>query len=225
MKKLCIIIILLVLTMTACSFQAKSPKEGEWYCEELKLLLDFSDPYGVECAKYYHEDGSYESLKYLRDYGNGIHICSMDDKKNYLIGKFKYKNDIFTVTENSTGKEYVFTKTDADIKVLEDESRYISYNVQGKQVFLRYQITIENSYTSDKKIILTGDFSKVKKNMMLKETKVQAVLADKMTESIVVSAGEKKTFDVVFVGETAVNNEMESGFLPDIDVEIVNDYK
>lgn len=224
MKKIGIMIMLLVFAITACSFQTKSPEEGEWYCEELELLLDFSDSYGVEPVKYYHKDGSYEAGIYMKDYGNGIHICSKDGKKNYLIGKFKSHNDNFVVTENSTGQEYVFTKTDADIKILEEESRYISCNVQGKHVYLSYQITVENSYTSDKEIILTGNFAEDKKSMLLKEAEIQAVLADEITDSIVVPAGEKKMFDVIFIGEFASNDEKTTGYFPEVNVEIVNSY-
>ncbi len=225
MKKIILLLLIATIFFAACSIQAKSPAEGEWYCEELQLLLDFSDPYGIEPAKYYHEDGTYEVRTYLRDYGKGIQICSADKTETYLIGKFEYKNDLFTITDNSTGKEYVFTQTGADVIVVKDKSHFVDYNVQENQVFIRCQVTLENSYTSDKKVVLKGDFSEDNKNSLLKEAELQGVQADNTKNNIIVPAGEVKTFEIVFVGTVAGTKQMVNRLLPEIDVEILDSYE
>lgn len=109
----CCIAIIAVLCLCACSVPAEKPTAGIWYCEELKISIDF----GVyqsqntrQCAELHYDDGSISGILCRFDYGNGIDLVSVDQKTSYLIGKFSYRNDTFTITENSSKKEYVFVK-------------------------------------------------------------------------------------------------------------------
>lgn len=110
------LILLLISTafaMSACSvsFTSKSPSDGIFYCNELKMAIDFSLMKKTnENTRRYSNDGSYILCSTLRDYGSGIWICSLDQETWYFGGNFKYENDIFYVTERETGIEYAFVR-------------------------------------------------------------------------------------------------------------------
>lgn len=48
------------------------------------------------------------------DYGSGIWLCSPDQKTDYLIGEFQYKNDLFYVISYEDGTRYVFERVPKD---------------------------------------------------------------------------------------------------------------
>ena len=115
MKKLTIVssVLLIVLCFCACAIPAKKPTEGIWYCEELKISIDFGLHHSAQtnqCAEYHNDDGTTTGILTRIDYGNGIGIVSADQRTSYLIGKFVYRKDTFTVTRNSDGKEFVFRR-------------------------------------------------------------------------------------------------------------------
>ena len=106
MKKCMFVIVLILLflsttlAMSACSvsFPVKSPNDGIFYCEELKIGIDFSLlQVTIENTRLYFNDGSYMLCRTMRDYGNGIGIYSLDQHTEYFGGNFKYKNDVLYV--------------------------------------------------------------------------------------------------------------------------------
>jgi len=98
--------------LCACSIPAKRPADGIFYCAELHMSIDFSklnsDP---NCVKIHLQGEDYAVGKCLIDYGNGITICSPDQTVEYLIGKFSYENDVFTVQSNHDDMVYTFERT------------------------------------------------------------------------------------------------------------------
>ena len=119
MKKTgCLILIcVLVLLITSCSvsFPAKKPEEGVFYCEELKISVDFSlidDEY--HCAKLYNDDGTYLTLGCHFDYGRGVSFFQTieDTEIHYLTGSFKWKKNEFIVISYVNSKQYIFLEVD-----------------------------------------------------------------------------------------------------------------
>lgn len=115
MKKTCSIVIsILLLFATSCSFTAKRPEEGIWYCDALDISIDFTlcqETY--LCAKLYKEDGTYQTLGCHFDYGSGISIfqeVEEEDTIDYLNGSFQWKDNEFVVTTYSDKVVYVFVK-------------------------------------------------------------------------------------------------------------------
>ena len=107
------VVMLTLLCLCVCSVPAEKPTDGIWYCEELKISIDFGvyqSQKTQQCAELHNDDGSTTGILCRSDYGNGISIVSVDQKTSYLTGKFSYRNDAFTITENSSKKEYVFVK-------------------------------------------------------------------------------------------------------------------
>lgn len=113
---LCAIIILLA---NSCSIPAKKPEQGIWYCEELKISIDFSlaNTNNI-CAKLYNDDGTYDTMGCHFDYGRGIYFFQMLDgnEVDYLNGSFKWKEreEKFIVTSNSDDCIYIFVKKGDD---------------------------------------------------------------------------------------------------------------
>lgn len=114
----CILILVMIASLCACSvsFPGKTPTEGVWYCEELRIEIDFSVHYEQNipnCAKLYHEDGSYTNILCHFDYGRGIFLMSEDQQIRYFSGSFRYRDDRFLVTSYSDEKVYTFLRIDS----------------------------------------------------------------------------------------------------------------
>ena len=122
MKRMMICVLCMALAiwigLSACSFPLPKPEEGIWYCEELMIEIDFSVFYeneGVNSpyfAKKYSADGTYQDVECLFDYGNIIHIRSLDCSETYLLGEFVYWRDAFEVTAMDGTKTFVFERID-----------------------------------------------------------------------------------------------------------------
>ena len=121
MKKVCCLFLVFLfvvfsIAFSSCSIFAAIPTEGVYYCEELRMAIDFSwnEKMNNECVKMYEEDGSYTVCLTHIDYGSGIEICSLDQKTTYLIGTRKYKDDVFSITTFDDETTYVFVKLDEE---------------------------------------------------------------------------------------------------------------
>lgn len=110
-----ILVVVVVLELSACSIPQPKPKAGIWYCEELKIKIDFGymeANSAANCAQIYNSDGTWQNVLCYIDYGSGIWICSEDGTEDYLLGEFKYRRGIFTVTTREDKKTYVFERID-----------------------------------------------------------------------------------------------------------------
>ena len=102
-----------ILFTTSCSIPAKKPETGIWFCEELKISIDFSLAQNTsDSAILHNDDGSCEPLGCHFDFGNGIYFFQrVDDVEiDYLRGTFKWKNDEFIVTSINDENTYVFVE-------------------------------------------------------------------------------------------------------------------
>lgn len=99
---ICVVAVLIV----SCSRLEKIPEEGIWYCDELKISIDFSKiDKPTECAKLYNEDGTHQMLECKIDFVSVMDFFLGDSI--YLSGGIKFKDDKFILT---TDKSYVFLK-------------------------------------------------------------------------------------------------------------------
>ena len=99
--------------------QEPYPKDGTFYCEELKMEINFSKVEDTpNCAYLYDEDENANNLQILISMGGkSLTILSekgFEDETTYLSGTYKWQDDKFyidstysTVFENKT---YVFIK-------------------------------------------------------------------------------------------------------------------
>ena len=104
----------LCLALCACSIPQPKPKEGIWYCDELKLEINFSlySERSQYFVKRYHSDGTYEDVESFFDFGNRITIGTAYDPENRLIFKFLYRNGVFSVTTIDGKHTYIFERID-----------------------------------------------------------------------------------------------------------------
>ena len=118
MKKRLLLIPLLcfVLVLSACYFpiRRKVPPEGEYYCDELKISIDFSvyAEDNPKCAKIYSSDDEYTIGLCMRDYGTGMNILSLDQEICYVVGEYLYADGVFTITAHEDGTVYTFERID-----------------------------------------------------------------------------------------------------------------
>lgn len=123
---LCLICSIMLFT-SACSITYKHPETGIWYCDELKMSIDFTLYTSSDhmCVKVYNDDGTYEVMECSIDYGNGIWIDRVIGKEivdgmpvnipeQYFGGNFKWyqtKGEL-KVKSNVDGKIYTFIEVD-----------------------------------------------------------------------------------------------------------------
>ena len=118
MKKVkwCVDWIVIVLFLSSCSvsFSHPKPTEGIWYCEELKMSIDFSKARETDlCAKLYKDNGSVETMHCCFDYGRGIYIYEETENGehiDYLNATYTWSGDEFVVTTIHEQKTYIFQK-------------------------------------------------------------------------------------------------------------------
>lgn len=112
-----IITVVMSLYITACSIPCKKPDAGVWYCEKLRISVDFSEYHSnltPDCAKLLNDDGSQTDIRCYFDQGNGVWFVSQDQQTDYFSGKFQYKGDLITVTSHSDGTQYTFVRIDEE---------------------------------------------------------------------------------------------------------------
>ncbi len=113
--KLGLACMLFLLMLSACSYQYR-PTEGVWYCEKLDIYLDMDSP---NKGMYLAENGSYEPLVFLIDYGTGFYIEFRESEQTVMTPgtetidtDFRYRNGILTLTDRESGEKYHFTEVD-----------------------------------------------------------------------------------------------------------------
>ena len=126
-KIVCVLVFLsLMLSCVSCSIPGKKPESGFWYCEELRIGIDFTllNAYIHPSGKYYHEDGTVQDIVVLIDYGMGITFASTPDREDreqgfyygdeFFHGEFKYdkRNNQFRVTSRPDNTVYIFKEQD-----------------------------------------------------------------------------------------------------------------
>lgn len=108
MKKIYSILLIcfIAVLIVSCTKLEKIPEDGIWYCNELKISIDFSKiDKPTECAKLYNDDGTYQILDCYIDFVSVMDFFLGDSI--YLSGGIKYKDDKFILT---TDKNYVFLR-------------------------------------------------------------------------------------------------------------------
>lgn len=112
------IYIALILSISGCSvyIPRAMPEEGIWYCEELKMSIDFSliaksEP---DCVKQYADDGTYTILRCYVDYDDSMYICTPNQETWYYYGEFKYKGDAFIYTTDEDSYYFVRLENTGD---------------------------------------------------------------------------------------------------------------
>lgn len=118
-RKFVVFILLIAISVGMCSCRHTQPipEEGVWYCEELLIEINFSllqqQKNTQFCTKRYNPDGTYHYLDLLlMDYEGHIWIRSLDYSEEYLLGKFVYRQDTFTVTTIDGDHTYIFERID-----------------------------------------------------------------------------------------------------------------
>lgn len=115
MKKiLCMICLLMIVLFVGCSIQSDYPQEGVWYCEDLQMTLNMEQ----NIATYLDDAGAYEEAEIFVDFSNNIYIQRpTEDGLDFdmiLRATFRYKNDVFYLTDVDTDHKYAFVRlTDA----------------------------------------------------------------------------------------------------------------
>ena len=111
----CSIVILLLHMLMLCScsvsFPSKKPTQGVWYCAELQISIDFgllaaeNTPY---CAVLHNGEGEDIPILCLIDYGRTMCLTSLDQKTEYYIARFAYKDNVLETERISDGKMFYF---------------------------------------------------------------------------------------------------------------------
>ena len=120
-----ILLISICVGLCACSFPQPKPKDGIWYCEELRLEIDFfvyNQQQTADCAKLHNPDGTTRNMGCHFLYGGGVNIGyrvgSLDPDYTYLAGDYRYKKETwfreesFTITAYEDGRTYIFERID-----------------------------------------------------------------------------------------------------------------
>lgn len=105
------ILLCVILLVSSCSIPEKKPETGIWFCDELKISIDFSLAQNTSnCAILHNDSGTYEPLGCHFDFGNRIYFFHQinDNEIDYLNGTFKWKHDEFIVTSNNGESTYIF---------------------------------------------------------------------------------------------------------------------
>ena len=120
-KAICLfVVVLLLMACASCTIPADFPKEGIYYCKELKVSIDFSIE-DTRCAKLYFDDGTYEDID-CGMLGAGCYISrhSGDDEQIILNGdgKWKKKENVFTITAHNDRTVFVFEPVADEAEIL-----------------------------------------------------------------------------------------------------------
>ena len=110
LKRFIAIILLIPLVfLCSCRVQAAHPEQGVWYCEELKMSINFS-LFGKtsEMVRIYSDDGTFNTFLCHIDFGNGIYIDTLDGSETIYRGNFKLRGEDFNVKIDDT--TYIFNE-------------------------------------------------------------------------------------------------------------------
>ena len=132
MKRISLLILSVIslISLFGCSIPVEKPTSGIWYCEELKIAIDFGaiEQRVPEDAWLYSDDGTVIPLRCHIDYGNGISFEKLDSEGNevfYLSALFYYENDRFVITVHHMSAD------DGTMVEIDDE-KYVFVLSEGK---------------------------------------------------------------------------------------------
>lgn len=114
--------------LSSCSIPRKRPESGIYWCEELKILINFSElggEKGTLAGKLYHDDGSYSNLHCFFDYGSGVGFSSEDEETSYLIGEFVYEDSVFMVRRYTDDRLFNFFPITEEVFDIDDYAEEI----------------------------------------------------------------------------------------------------
>lgn len=111
-----LVILLLVMCITACYIPVPQPDDGVWYCEDLRISIDFSlSSEATLISRMYNLDGTSKPIVCHFGYDNSlIFLVNEEDTAGspYFSGTFVYEDNEFRVTDRSDGKVYIFNRID-----------------------------------------------------------------------------------------------------------------
>ncbi len=115
MKKIITLIIILFaicsLFFTSCTIYEARPESGLYYCKELNVTIEFNQS---NIGIVHDENGNCKEYEVFLDFGNSIDAYDQISGEFVFVaginGTFKYKNDIFYVTDVDSKKKYEFYK-------------------------------------------------------------------------------------------------------------------
>ncbi len=91
------LITVLCILICACSFTPPLPESGLWYCEELKITLEFGEKVS---GKWHITETEWINLKTHLGYGGEIILYYLDEQENEVEicnGIYRYKKDTFFI--------------------------------------------------------------------------------------------------------------------------------
>lgn len=131
MKKIacCVVCVLLLTQVCACSIMPKLPSSGIWYCEELKITVEFVESdLQKTVVNWQDSDIEYSDLDVVFGYDGEMLFFHVNEDGGWLYvydGFYKYKNDelIYDVFQRinpddpngdpfEVDERYVFTQID-----------------------------------------------------------------------------------------------------------------
>ncbi len=113
------------------------------------------------------------------------------------------------------------SKNKQSVYIDENKSYLSEYKIVDNEVQFVCYVTICNTYSTDKTVLIKGDFSKEVENGLLSDGVLYAVDSNKDKCQYVLQPKEKKSFYVTFVGKFAGAEQMTSRQLPPISIEEV----
>ena len=137
-KSLVFVLVCIIIVSTSCTIAPDLPSDGIWYCEELKLAIEFGESKTSVCS--YDENLSHMKLQLRNWVDGGFDIVYENDEEQiveiysgwrkytssdkfiiFLYGKANPEDDFRTQIELDD-EEYVFAKIEScdEISELED---------------------------------------------------------------------------------------------------------
>lgn len=116
---------------------APRPVVGTYYCEELKMSIDFTtynacyseEADRVSCVTVYNDDLSEETYYLLKLWGSMFYIYETEEYRTneiFMYGTYSYKNGVFFLIPDESAP-YSFTlKEDEDVSLIDMEATMTS---------------------------------------------------------------------------------------------------
>lgn len=113
---------------------------------------------------------------------------------------------------------FIACRPEQRVLLVQEESFFSDYEIQGGSIVLTYYLTFYNPYSSEVKVNVYGDFSKDVETGLLKDSELIGFYDGE--EIIVLSSGETSIY-VTFIGDYDGVPQKFNRNLPDIDVKLI----
>lgn len=113
---------------------------------------------------------------------------------------------------------FIACRPEQRVLLVQEESFFSDYEIQGGSVVLTYYLTFYSPYSSEVKVNVYGDFSKDVETGLLKDSELIGFYDGE--EIIVLSSGETSIY-VTFIGDYDGVPQKFNRNLPDIDVKLI----